>query len=55
MRLFKCSACGHRMRLRGAQCGYCSQYKPFHQRVEFWIVIAIAIIVGLGILLILTI
>jgi len=28
MRIFKCSACGHRMRLRGNMCGRCYQRKP---------------------------
>lgn len=35
LRLFRCHACGHRMRMSGAYCNRCYQEKPYYKRRAF--------------------
>lgn len=35
LRLFRCHACGHRMRMKGKHCNRCYQEKPFFKRRSF--------------------
>ena len=37
MRIFTCRDCGHSMRLRGAECGACHMPKSIVQRLEFYL------------------
>ncbi|WP_163848937.1 hypothetical protein [Pseudooceanicola aestuarii] len=41
IRLFRCEACGHRMRMRGDLCGRCHAYKEWYQKPWPWVALAI--------------
>ena len=44
IRVFRCSECGHKMRVAGAACGHCHTPKLLHQRLGLYVA-------GLGALL----
>jgi hypothetical protein len=45
IRVFRCSDCGHKMRLTGTTCGYCHTEKLLYQRLGFYL----AILAGLAV------
>ncbi len=54
IRVFRCSDCGHRMRLTGDTCGYCHAPKLPHQRLEFWVVLLVLLAIGFALYMALT-
>ena len=55
IRIFRCTECGHKMRLSGTDCGYCHTIKAPTQRPESVVltlvgIFAIFVAVGLAVL-----
>jgi hypothetical protein len=55
IRMFRCTECGHKMRLSGTDCGYCHTIKAPTQRPECVVltliaIFAIIVAVGLAVL-----
>lgn len=46
IRVFRCSECGHKMRVTGEACGYCHAPKLVHQRLGVYLGIGAAIVVA---------
>lgn len=46
MRLFTCSACGHRMRLAGTRCGKCAEPKPLVKSLALYKVAGFVLVIG---------
>ena len=44
IRLFRCIHCGHKMRLTGDSCGSCNEYKKMKQRLYFYLVPAVVLL-----------
>lgn len=46
MRLFTCSACGHRMRLAGSRCGKCGGQKPLLKSLVLYQVAGFVLVIA---------
>lgn len=51
MRLFRCDACGHRMRLGGDACGKCFEPKPVLKSPRFLGIVGVVAVVALTVTL----
>ena len=49
MRVFKCPACGHRMRLSGDRCGKCYSEKPIFRTAAPYKLMLYLLLLGLGV------
>lgn len=45
-RMFRCHHCSHKMRLSGHSCGRCNEYKRRSQRMSYYLVPALVLLVG---------
>lgn len=46
LRVFTCDHCGHKMRIAHHSCGNCNEYKKPYQRLYFYAVPAVLLLVG---------
>ena len=47
IRIFTCQNCGHKMRMSGHSCGSCNETKKPYQRLYFYVVPAVLLLIGL--------